>query len=130
MEDEFARILLVDDHAFFRKIVRKMLGDLGYVNMDEASSGIDALGMVGAKSYRLVISDWNMAPMDGLALLKHVRSSHRFATMPFIMVTAMSDKKFASVARDAGATHFLTKPFTAPLLAERVKDAMYRKSAA
>ena len=122
MLPRFSRILIVDDHVITRKIIRKMLAEIGLENVDEAPDGQAAIHLLEELTYALIISDWNMVPMDGLAFLRHVRNSPRWNRTPFIMATALSAVKFACVARDAGATQFLTKPFTTKILAERIRD--------
>ena len=86
-----SRILVVDDSGAVRSVVRKLLTELGYINVDEASNGEGALAKMNETLYGLVISDWNMEPMNGQALLEHVRANKRFADLPFIMMTAQSD---------------------------------------
>ena len=116
----YARILVVDDSQVTRKLVRAMLAELGFANVDEAEDGKQALVTLGLLRYALVVSDWMMEPMSGLDLLKAVRRSDRHSRQPFIMMTTLNQRKFAEVARDAGATQFLTKPFTARKLAEKI----------
>ena len=120
MLGRFSRILMVDDSAVARKIMRAMLARLGFGNVDEAADGRQALAMLAGQPYRLVLSDWDMAPVNGLELLQAMRADPRFARIPFIMVTAQTQRKFIDVARDRGATLYLTKPFTAEMLAERM----------
>ena len=116
----YARILVVDDSQVTRKLVRAMLSEIGFANVDEAEDGAQALTSLGMLRYALVISDWMMQPMSGLDLLKAVRRSSRYGRQPFIMMTTLNQRKFAEVARDAGATQFLTKPFTARNLATKI----------
>jgi two-component system, chemotaxis family, chemotaxis protein CheY len=116
----FSRILVVDDSQVVRKLVRAMLSEAGFANVDEAEDGQQALTALNLLRYALVISDWLMEPMSGLDLLKAVRQSERHSRQPFIMMTTQNQRKFAEVARDAGATQFLTKPFTARKLAEKI----------
>ena len=120
MLPRFARILVVDDSQVTRKLVRAMLAELGFTNIDEAEDGTQALAALGRVRYALVVSDWLMEPMNGLDLLRAVRRSDRHSRQPFIMMTTQNQRKFAEVARDAGATQFLTKPFTARKLAEKI----------
>ncbi len=120
MLGRFSRFLMVDDSPVARKIMRMMLTNLGFDNVDEAHDGRQALSMLAMQPYRIVLSDWDMAPVNGLELLRAMRADTRFAQVPFIMVTAQSTKKFIDVARDHGATHYLTKPFTTEMLAERI----------
>ena len=114
----YSRILVVDDSATIRKAVRAMLVQAGFPVVDEAADGAEALSLVLSIRYALVISDWFMEPMSGIELLRSLRSRGR--RLPFIMMTAQNQKKFSTVARDSGATHFLVKPFTARTLAETI----------
>ena len=120
MFGRFSKILLVDDSALQRRIMRGLLNTLGYENIDEAGDGRAALAMLSAHSYRFVLSDWDMAPVNGTELLRAMRNDVRWKRLPFLMVTARTQKKFAEIARDDGITHFLAKPFTADMLAERM----------
>ena len=120
MLPRFARILVVDDSPSTRKAVRAMLEEIGLVNVDEAADGAQALEMIALRRYALVVSDWFMDPMPDIELLLKLRRSERGARLPFIMMTAQNQKKFMEVARDAGATHFLAKPFTADALARKI----------
>ncbi len=127
---KYSRILLVDDSAITRRVVRKMLEENGYANIDEAADGRQAVALLGQRTYSLVISDWNMAPMSGLELLASIRASIRLKGLPFIMITGNTQKKFASIARDNGATCYLVKPFTAAVLLERVTSVFQSHIAA
>jgi CheY-like chemotaxis protein len=120
MLSRFSKVLVVDDSGVARKVIKSYLNSFGCENVDEASNGFDALAMLGKRHYALVISDWNMALMDGIQLLQAMRASPRLKAVPFIMVTSMAQRKFAEVARDNGATHFLAKPFTAQALESRI----------
>ena len=120
MFGRFSKILVVDDSAVQRRIMRGLLESLGYDNIEEASDGGAALHMLAQQTFRLVLSDWDMAPMNGLELLQRMRAEPRWMRTPFIMATTKSQRKFAEIPRDDGATHFLVKPFTADMLAERM----------
>ena len=109
----YARILVVDDSRVTRRIIRNMLESAGHPSIDEAADGREALGLLTRRSYALVISDWNMAPMSGLELLTAIRASPILRAVPFVMATAKSQKRFSGVARDQGATRYIEKPFTA-----------------
>jgi two-component system chemotaxis response regulator CheY len=111
MLNRFSRILVVDDSATTRSAIKLMFQRLGHVNVDEAADGSEALSKLKESHYALVVSDWFMEPMSGLELLLKLRRSERWSNLPFIMITAQSQKKFMDVARDAGATHYLAKPF-------------------
>ncbi len=121
MLPRFARILVVDDSAVTRKAVRAMLQQIGLVNVDEAADGAEALGKIAMRNYALVISDWFMEPMPGIEFLMKLRRTERGRRLPFIMMTAQNQRRFMEVARDAGATHFLAKPFTADTLMDKIE---------
>lgn len=106
-------ILIVDDSNVIRNIVRKLLAQIGYSDVEEASDGADALAKIHEKHYGLVISDWNMEPMNGEALLEHVRAERHFAKLPFIMMTAESEVSKLINAKYAGVNSFINKPFNA-----------------
>ena len=120
MPSRFSKILIVDDSRVARRVLKTLLNQLGFDNIDEAGNGVDALAMLGKRFYAIVISDWNMAPMDGVELLRTMRRTPRLNAIPFIMATSMSQVKFAEIARDNGTTHYLAKPFTAKALSERI----------
>lgn len=124
-----APILIVDDYATMLKIVRSLLKQIGYENVDAASNGAAALDMVQAKQYALVISDWNMEPMTGYELLVKMRQSQMNAQTPFIMVTAESKAENIVAARKAGVSNYLIKPFNAPSLKAKI-DQVFGKQAA
>ncbi len=107
----YARILIVDDSATTRRIIRSMLQGAGYRNFDEAADGGEALVLLRSRNYALVICDWMMVPMSGLDLLVAMRASPALRFTPFVMATAKAKRRFASVARDHGATRYLEKPF-------------------
>jgi two-component system, chemotaxis family, chemotaxis protein CheY len=115
-----SQILVVDDSGAVRSIVRKLLAQLGYTDVDEASDGAAALAKMNEKLYGLVISDWNMAPMNGQELLKHVRADKKFAELPFIMMTAQSDPDKIVDAKYAGVSSFISKPFNAEALEAKI----------
>ena len=115
-----SRILVVDDSGAMRSIVRKLLAQLGYADVDEAPDGAAALAKMNEKPYGLVISDWNMEPMNGQALLEHVRANKKFANVPFIMMTAQSDPDKIIESKYAGVSSFISKPFSAEALQSKI----------
>ena len=115
-----SQILVVDDSGATRSIVRKLLAQLGYSDVDEASDGAAALAKINEKLYGLVISDWNMEPMNGQALLEHVRANKKFTDLPFIMMTAQSDPDKIVDAKYAGVSSFISKPFSAEALLAKI----------
>ncbi|MGD9817039.1 MAG: response regulator [Hyphomonadaceae bacterium] len=112
-------ILIVDDYNTMIRILRNLLRQLGFSNIDEASDGRTALAKMRAKEYALVISDWSMAPMTGLELLKHVRADERMAHTPFMMVANDTDESAEAEGR-AGASAAIVKPFTAQSLKSKL----------
>jgi two-component system, chemotaxis family, chemotaxis protein CheY len=117
-------ILVVDDYSTMVRIIRKLLKQIGYENVDEASNGEEALKKIKDKSYGLIISDWNMEPMTGFDLLKHVRAEEKTAKTPFILVTAESKPENVLAAQKAGVSNYLIKPFSAPVLKEKIDSVL------
>jgi two-component system chemotaxis response regulator CheY len=115
-----SKILVVDDSGAMRSIVRKLLTQLGYTDVDEASDGAAALTKLTEKLYGLVISDWNMAPMNGQTLLEQTRANKKIENLPFIMMTAQSDPDKIIEAKYAGVSSFISKPFSAVALADKI----------
>lgn len=117
-------VLVVDDYKTMVRIVRNLLEQLGFRNIDEASDGVAAWEMIGRKSYDLVISDWNMQPMTGIELLRKVRGNPNSARIPFIMITAEAKPENVAEARQAGANNYIIKPFTAPVLKQKLQSVI------
>lgn len=117
-------ILIVDDYPTMVRIMRKLLKQIGYENVDEAGSGQEAIEKVKSKKYELIISDWNMEPMTGLTLLKSVRADPTTASVPFILVTAESKADNILAAKEANVNGYLIKPFSAPALKEKIDTAL------
>jgi two-component system, chemotaxis family, chemotaxis protein CheY len=109
-------VLIVDDYPTMRRILKNLLNQLGFANVQEAADGSEALGKMRAKCPGLVISDWNMEPMTGLQLLKEVRSDMKLKSVPFIMVTAESKTENVVAAKGAGVNNYIVKPFNAETL--------------
>lgn len=109
-------ILIVDDYKTMLRIIRNLLRQLGFANVDEASDGATALQKLRRGEFGLVISDWNMEPMTGLQLLKEVRSDVKLKSTPFIMVTAESKTENVIAAKKAGVNNYIVKPFNAATL--------------
>lgn len=122
-------ILVVDDYQTMVRIMRNLLKQIGYENVDDASNGAAALELLKAKPYSLVISDWNMEPMTGLELLHNVRGRPESARTPFIMVTAESKTDNVLAARKAGVTSYIVKPFNAQMLKVKIDSACGSKAA-
>jgi len=124
----FSSILIVDDSATVRSVVRKLLMQLGYQNLDEASDGEAALEKISEQHFSLVISDWNMEPMSGFDLLQHVRSDPGFSDTPFIMVTAESKTENVIAAKKAGVSNYIVKPFNAQTLKSKIEAVFAEKA--
>jgi two-component system chemotaxis response regulator CheY len=120
VDKENMRILIVDDYKTMLRIIRNLLAELGFKNVDEATDGSAALESLRAKKYDLVISDWNMEPMTGLDLLREVRADEQLKPMPFIMVTAESKTENVVAAKKAGVNNYIVKPFNAATLRSKV----------
>jgi two-component system chemotaxis response regulator CheY len=104
-----------------RRIVRNLLKELGFTNVDEAEDGAVALGKLREGNFEFVVSDWNMPNMDGLTLLQNVRADARLKTLPFLMITAEAKKENIIAAAQAGASVAIVKPFTAATLQEKLE---------
>ncbi len=117
-------ILIVDDYKTMLKIIRNLLKQLGFGNVDEAMDGSAALQKIRSKNYGLIISDWNMEPMSGLHLLKEVRLDAKSKDVPFIMVTAESKSENIIAAKDAGVSNYIVKPFTAATLKSKIDTVL------
>ena len=109
-------VLIVDDYKTMLRIIRNLLKQLGFQNIEEASDGNQALKKLRDKRYGLVISDWNMRPMMGMELLRQVRSDAHLDEVPFVMIAAENKAENAKAARRAGANAYLVKPFNAVTL--------------
>ena len=109
-------ILIVDDYKTMLRIVRNLLKQLGFNNVDEATDGAMALEKTRAKPYGLIISDWNMEPMTGIELLREVRSNDSLKHIPFVMITAESKTENVVLAKQAGVSNYIVKPFNAETL--------------
>ncbi|MEO1334804.1 MAG: chemotaxis response regulator CheY [Myxococcota bacterium] len=120
MLDKNGRILSVDDFSTMRRIIKNILRQLGYANVDEAPNGAEALSAMKGKAYDLVISDWNMPVKTGIELLKDVRADPELSHIPFLMVTAEAEKEQVVEAVQAGVNSYILKPFTAKVLEEKL----------
>ena len=109
-------ILIVDDYKTMLRIIRNLLKQLGFTNVDEATDGSSALQKLRDKEYSLVISDWNMEPMSGMQLLTEVRADTKLKDLPFIMITAESKTENVIAAKQAGVSNYIVKPFNAATL--------------
>jgi len=117
-------VLVVDDYKTMIRIIRNLLKQLGFENVDDAEDGSAALLKMQDKKYGLVISDWNMEPMTGYELLKEVRANEDLSRTPFIMVTAESKTENVIAAKKAGVNNYIVKPFNAATLKNKI-DAVF-----
>ncbi len=122
--DKAMSILIVDDYKTMLRIIRNLLKQLGFNNVDEASDGSEALNKMRSKSYGIIISDWNMEPMTGYELLKEVRSDDILKKTPFIMVTAESKTDNVIAAKKAGVNNYIVKPFNAATLKQKLSAVL------
>ena len=121
MEIEDTKFLVVDDFSTMRRIVRNLLKELGFVNVQEAEDGVEALKKLHAEAFDFVVSDWNMPNMTGIELLQAIRADDKLKHLPLLMVTAEAKKENIILAAQAGATGYIVKPFTAATLDEKLK---------
>ena len=117
-------ILIVDDYKTMLRIIRNLLKQLGFNNVDEATDGSMALQKLRDKDYGLVISDWNMEPMTGIQLLREVRADSKLRALPFIMITAESKTENVVAAKEAGVNNYIVKPFNAATLKTKLSSVL------
>jgi two-component system chemotaxis response regulator CheY len=115
------KILVVDDFSTMRRIIKNILKQIGFSDIDEAENGQVALSKLNDNSYDLVVSDWNMPEMTGIELLKAVRATDGIKDIPFLMVTAEAKKENVVEAVKAGVNNYIVKPFTAEVLQEKIE---------
>ncbi|HPR06532.1 MAG TPA: chemotaxis response regulator CheY [Denitromonas sp.] len=133
MADPNMKFLVVDDFSTMRRIVRNLLKELGYTNVDEAEDGVAALQKLASGGFEFVVTDWNMPNMDGLTLLQTIRQTPQFKDLPVLMITAEAKKENIIAAAQAGASGYIVKPFTAATMAEKLEkifERMGKKAAA
>jgi two-component system chemotaxis response regulator CheY len=114
-------VLVVDDYGTMVRIIRNLLRQLGFADIDDARDGAEAIAKMHNRRYGLVISDWNMEPMTGFDLLRQVRSDPTLGETPFIMVTAESKTENVIAARKAGVNNYIVKPFNAQTLKAKIE---------
>ncbi|MCB2108701.1 MAG: response regulator [Rhodobacteraceae bacterium] len=117
-------VLIVDDYATMLRIVKNLLKQIGFENVDEATDGGAAFEMMKRKKYGLVISDWNMQPVTGIELLKNVRADADLRATPFIMVTAESKTDNVVEAKKAGVSNYIVKPFSSEILKGKIESVL------
>ena len=121
MSDPKMKILVVDDFSTMRRIVRNLLKELGFTNVDEAEDGAVALQKLQTGGFEFVVTDWNMPNMDGLTLLQSIRKTPNLKHLPVLMITAEAKKENIIAAAQAGASGYIVKPFTAAILSEKLQ---------
>jgi len=133
MPDPTMKFLVVDDFSTMRRIVRNLLKELGFTNVEEAEDGAVALQKLTVGAFNFVVSDWNMPNMDGLQLLQAIRADPKLKHLPVLMITAEAKKENIVAAAQAGASGYIVKPFTAGTLGEklgRIFEKLENKAAA
>lgn len=120
MADTNLKFLVVDDFSTMRRIVRNLLKELGYTNVEEAEDGSAALSKLRKDRFDFVVSDWNMPVMDGLTMLQNIRADPALKSIPVLMVTAEAKRENIVAAAQAGASGYVVKPFTAATLDEKL----------
>ena len=117
-------VLVVDDYKTMIRIIRNLLKQLGFSDVDEAADGTEALQKMRERGYGLVISDWNMEPMTGYQLLKEVRADEHLKPTPFILITAESKTENVIAAKKAGVNNYIVKPFNAGTLKSKIESVL------
>lgn len=128
MSDPGLKFLVVDDFSTMRRIVRNLLKELGFTNIEEAEDGVIALQKLNGGNFQFVVSDWNMPNMDGLTLLQTVRASPNLRHLPFLMITAEAKRENIIAAAQAGADGYIVKPFTGATLKEKMQKIFDKHS--
>jgi two-component system chemotaxis response regulator CheY len=127
--DKNMKILIVDDFSTMRRIIKNLLRDLGFNNTDEADDGNTALPKLRSGNFDFLVTDWNMPGMQGIDLLKAVRTDPKLASLPVLMVTAEAKKEQIVAAAQAGVNGYVVKPFTAATLKEKIDKIFERLEA-
>ncbi len=122
--DKSMNVLIVDDYKTMLRIIRNLLKQIDFNNVEEASDGAEALGKLRGGNFGLVISDWNMQPMTGLELLHEVRQDNRLKALPFIMITAESKTENVVAAKQAGVSNYIVEPFNAETLRDKIEKVL------
>ena len=122
------KILIVDDFSTMRRIIKNLLRDLGFTNVQEADDGTTALPMLQSGNFDFLVSDWNMPGMTGIDLLRAVRADPQLASLPVLLVTAESKREQIVEAAEAGVNGYVVKPFTAGTLQEKIGKIFERVS--
>ena len=122
--DTSIKVLIVDDFATMRRILKNILKQIGFKNLVEADDGTSAWEILQGQTIDLIISDWNMPKMTGLELLKKVRASDQYKRTPFLMVTAEAQKQNIIEAVQAGVSNYVVKPFTAEAISDKLEKIL------
>ena len=122
--DKNMTILIVDDYKTMLRILRNLLRQLNFVNIEEATDGSMALQKLRQQEFGFVISDWNMEPMTGIQLLREVRADDKLKHLPFIMITAESKSENVIAAKQAGVSNYIVKPFNAETLKNKMQSVL------
>lgn len=125
--DPKTRFLIVDDFSTMRRIVRNLLKEIGFGHADEAEDGAIALNKLKSGRYDFVITDWNMPNLDGIDLLRTIRSSPTLNKMPVLMITAEARRENIVLAAQTGADGYIVKPFTSVTLSEKLQKVFERR---
>jgi two-component system chemotaxis response regulator CheY len=128
------RILIVDDFALIRAMMRQSLGQLGFTNLEEGVDGLDALQKIeeaqkNGQPYSVVFLDWNMPRMSGLELIEHCKATPELATLPFVMISAEREAESVVRALEAGAMDFIAKPFSPEILHDKLRKLLLEEEA-
>ena len=124
--DKSMKILVVDDFSTMRRIIKNLLKDLGFANIQEADDGSTALPMLQQGDFDFVVTDWNMPGMQGIDLLRAIRAEDKLKHLPVLMVTAEAKKEQIVAAAQAGVNGYVVKPFTAATLKEKLDKIFER----
>ncbi|MDK9793284.1 response regulator [Vibrio sp. D431a] len=120
------KILVIDDFPTMRKIIRSLLGELGYTDIDEAADGLEGLKAMRSASYDLVVSDWNMPTLNGVEMVQQMRKMPDLKDIPVLMVTAEAKREQIIYAAQSGVNGYIVKPFTGATLKEKIDKIMIR----
>jgi two-component system chemotaxis response regulator CheY len=120
MPDKNMKMLVVDDFSTMRRIIRNLLKELGFTNVEEAEDGVSALNKLQSGRFEFVVTDWNMPNMSGIELLKNIRKDENLKHLPVLMVTAEAKRENIVDAAQNGASGYIVKPFTATTLEEKL----------
>ncbi|MBK8016979.1 MAG: chemotaxis response regulator CheY [Betaproteobacteria bacterium] len=124
---ENMKFLVVDDFSTMRRIIRNLLKELGYTNVDEAEDGVAGLAKLRSGGFEFVVSDWNMPNMSGIDMLRAIRADAQLKHLPVLMVTAEAKKENIIEAAQAGASGYVVKPFTAVTLEEKINKILQKQ---